>query len=61
MTQNTGSVGGGCSREEQDVREKLIKEYYRQRIDQLIVQFQTADSRALHFEAEVKTCSACSR
>jgi hypothetical protein len=48
-----GGVPGGCSRQEQDVRERLIKEYYRQRIDQLFTQLQMADSKALHFEAEV--------
>ncbi len=39
-----------------DNREKLIKQHFTNRITELSTQFQVADSKALHFHAEVGEC-----
>ena len=36
-----------------DLREQIIKDHFSQRIAELTMQLQTADSKALHFHAEV--------
>ena len=37
-----------------DLREQIIKDHFSQRILELTSQLQTADSKALHFHAEVR-------